>query len=116
MTHGLFTRAALAAVSLSAALSPLAAQASSALALDKGCYSCHGAVQRGEAPTFEQLASRLSKYRGDAAAEQGKVARFRAGEMGEHIDAHERLTPASAGTLLHWLVEGGAGSPRGTAP
>jgi len=86
---------------------PLAAQASSQLALDKGCYNCHGATLRGDAPGFDRLSSKVSKYQGDLAAEQKFVDKYLAGEMFEHIDAHERLTPESAKALLHWLVEGG---------
>ncbi|MEI8169300.1 MAG: c-type cytochrome [Rhodoferax sp.] len=85
---------------------PLTAQASSQLALDKGCYSCHGANQRGEAPSFERLASKLAKYKGDQAGEQNFVSEFQAGEMLNHIPVHERLSPASAKTLVHWLMEG----------
>ena len=91
---------------LAALVWPLAAQSSSALALDKGCYSCHGAVLRGEAPGFERLAVKLSKYKGDLTAEQKFVDKYRAGQMLERIDAHERLSPESARTLIHWLVEG----------
>jgi cytochrome c len=89
-----------------AMLFPWAAQASSQLAVDKGCYNCHGAHLRGEAPSFERLAAKLGKYKGDLAAEQKTVNKLLVGETLEHIDAHERLTPASAQVLVHWLVEG----------
>lgn len=106
MRHSPQHRITFASTLLLALAWPLAAQASSALALDKGCYSCHGASPRGEAPRFEQLPSRLSKYKGDLAAEQKFVDKYRAGEMFGHIDAHERLSPESAKVLIHWLVEG----------
>lgn len=86
---------------------PLAAQASSQLASDKGCYNCHGAYVRGEAPGFERLASKLSKYKDDPGAEEKFVNKYLTGEMFQHIDAHERLSPESAKALLHWLIEGG---------
>ena len=82
------------------------ALASSALAVDKGCYNCHGAYPRGDAPSFERLSSRLSRYKGDASGEGKFVNQYLAGEMFQHIEAHERLTPESAGILIHWLVEG----------
>jgi cytochrome c len=107
MRHCLYPRISLASALLAALACPPAARASAALALEKGCYSCHGSVLRGEAPSFERLSSRLSKYRGDAAAEPKFVDSFLAGEPLERIDAHERLTPESARLLIHWLIEGG---------
>ena len=86
---------------------PLAANASAQLAVDHGCYNCHGPNLRGEAPSMERLAQRLSKYKGDSAAQQKFVDKYRAGEMFGHIDAHERLSPESAMALVHWLAEGG---------
>ncbi len=85
---------------------PFAAQASSQIAIDKGCYSCHGPNLRDEAPNLQRLAGRLSKYKGDPDAEQKFVGKYLAGEMFGHIDAHERLSPESAKVLIHWLVEG----------
>jgi len=85
---------------------PLAVQASPQLAVEKGCYNCHGPYLRGDAPSFEKLSSRLSKLKGDQAAEQKFVDKYLAGEMFQHIDVHERLSRESAKTLIHWLVEG----------
>ena len=82
------------------------AQASEQLAIDKGCYNCHGANLRGDAPAFDRLSSRLSRLKGDAAAEQKFVDEYRAGELFQHIAPHERLTPESARALIHWLVDG----------
>jgi len=82
------------------------AMAGSELATSKGCYSCHGAYLRGDAPAFERLSRRLARLKGDAAAEQKFVGSYRAGEFLQHIDAHERLTAESAAALIHWLVEG----------
>jgi cytochrome c551/c552 len=107
MRHTLQHRITLTATLVIAAVSPSAAQASSQLASDKGCYNCHGATLRGDAPAFERLSSRLSKYQGDAGAEAKFLDKYRAGEFMGHIDAHERLTPESAKALVHWLVEGG---------
>lgn len=85
---------------------PLTAQADSALAVEHGCYSCHGLYLRDEARNFERMASRLSKYQGDVSAEHKFVENFRAGEILSHIDAHERLSAKSAKALVHWLVQG----------
>lgn len=89
-----------------ALLSPLAAQASSQLALDKGCYACHGAYRRSDAPALDQLPKRLERLKGDAAAEKDFVEKYGQGQIFQHIDAHERISPESAGVLIHWLVEG----------
>ncbi|MDI1272786.1 c-type cytochrome [Polaromonas sp.] len=85
---------------------PMAGHAGSALAVDMGCYSCHGAYPRGEAPGFEQLAGKYAGLKGDASAEQKRVDKWRQGEWLEHIDAHERVSPETARVLFHWLVEG----------
>jgi len=94
-------------LALAAALSaPLALRASPQLAIDKGCYNCHGANQRGDAPSIDQLSKKLAKLKGDAAAQQRFVDKFRAGETFEHVDTHERLSPESAKALIQWLAEG----------
>ncbi len=85
---------------------PHFAQASQQLAVDKGCYGCHGAYQRGDAPSIERLSKRLSGLKGDDAAQQKFVVQYQAGELLQHIGPHERLTPESAKTLIHWLAEG----------
>jgi cytochrome c len=103
MQHPLITLSA--ALLIAASLST-AAQASSQLAVEKGCYSCHGAQGRGEAPSFERLAAKLAGLKDDAAAEQKFVDKYRAGEAFERVDTHERLSPASAKLLIHWLVTG----------
>ena len=85
---------------------PMAAQANAQLAIDMGCYSCHGANLRDEAPSIERLAERLARYKGDPSAQQKFVEKFSAGEMFGHIASHERLSPASAKALVQWLAEG----------
>ena len=85
---------------------PLAVRASSQLANDMGCYNCHGAYPRGGAPSFEQLAARFAARRGDAAAQQRLADKFRTGELLEHVDAHERISPETALLLIRWLAEG----------
>jgi len=81
--------------------------ASMQMAVDYGCLNCHGAYPRGEAPSFERLADKLVKYKGDDAALAAKVASYRAGEPMEHIEAHERISLDAATRLLRWLAEGG---------
>lgn len=83
-----------------------AAQASERMAADYGCFNCHGAHPRGEAPTLAQLADKMAKYKGDDAGLAQKVAKYRTGEALEHVDAHERLSVDAATTLLHWLANG----------
>jgi len=107
MRHALHSKIICASALLLAVAWPLAANASAQLAVDHGCYNCHGPNLRGEAPSMERLAERLSKYKGDSAAQQKFVDKYRAGEMFGHIDAHERLSPESAMALVHWLAEGG---------
>ncbi|MEI8326345.1 MAG: hypothetical protein WCH44_13465 [Betaproteobacteria bacterium] len=85
---------------------PPAAQASAQLASDKGCYNCHGAHRRGDAPSIERLSSRLSRLKGDEAALQKFVEQYRRGELLNHIDTHQHLSQASAQALIRWLAEG----------
>jgi cytochrome c551/c552 len=85
---------------------PLAGQAAAPSAVDMGCYNCHGAYPRGEAPHFPQIAARYAERKPDAATEQRLADKLRQGEWLEHIDAHERLSPETARALIHWLVEG----------
>ena len=87
-------------------LAPLASQASSSLAIEMGCYNCHGASLRGDAPSFERLSAKYVKRQGDAAAEQHAVEELLRGEPLRHIPAHEHLSPETAQRLIHWLFEG----------
>lgn len=89
-----------------ALLAPLAARASSQLAADKGCYACHGAYRRADAPAFDSLSKRLERLKGDPAAEKDFVEKYRQGESFQQIDAHQRISRESASRLIHWLVEG----------
>lgn len=82
------------------------AHASAQLATQYGCVNCHGAYPRGESPSFEKLATKMGKYKGDEAALAQKVAKYRTGEALEHVDAHERLSAEAATTLLRWLADG----------
>jgi len=93
-------RAGLSGVALAA---PLASQAGPAQAVDMGCYNCHGTPTRADAPSFERLAAKFEKRRGDTVAEQHALDEFRnAGVL-----LHERVSNETARQLVHWLFAGG---------
>lgn len=105
---GALRLAGLVVVSLTAALTlPHPAMASSQLALDKGCYKCHGNPPKKNAPTFAELAARYTKHRGNASAESALVEKLRRGTFLGHIDAHERLSQEDAQRLVRWIIDGG---------
>ena len=87
-------------------ITALPAQASSQLALDKGCYSCHGEPPRRNTPSLAQLAADYARYRGQADAPRLLAEKLRAGGLFAHIAAHERLSPADCETLMRWIIEG----------
>lgn len=82
------------------------AQASAQLALDKGCYSCHGNPPKENAPTFEQLAASYAQYQGQSDAAVRLASKLHEGYVFGGINAHERLTQESALTLVRWIIEG----------
>ena len=84
----------------------LPARASSQLALDKGCYSCHGEPPRRSAPSMAQLATDYARYRGQADAPRRLADKLREGGLFAHIAAHERLSPEECETLMRWIIEG----------
>ncbi len=86
---------------------PMAAQASSSLASEMGCYNCHGHPTRADAPSFERLVAKYAGRNGRAGAEQHAVDELLQGEAFRHIPAHEHLSPETARKLVHWLFEGG---------
>ena len=88
-------------------LLPGPAAASSQLALDKGCYKCHGNPPKKNAPTFAVLADRYARLRNNAGAENALVEKLRQGTFFGHIDAHERLSQEDAQRLIRWIMEGG---------
>lgn len=84
----------------------LPAQANSQLALDKGCYSCHGEPPRRSAPSMAQLATEYARYRGQADAPRRLADKLREGGLFAHIAAHERLSPEECEVLIRWIIEG----------
>ncbi len=87
------------------ALAP-AAQASSQLALDKGCMGCHGNPPQKKAPTFAQLATDYARYANDPGADVRLAEKLRARHVFGSIRAHETLTPDSALALVRWIIHG----------
>lgn len=82
------------------------AQVNSALALDKGCYSCHGNPPRKSAATFEQLASNYAQYQGQTEAVTTLADKLRKKQVFGGIGVHEQLTPESALLLIRWIIDG----------
>ena len=82
------------------------AQTNSALALDKGCYSCHGSPPRKSAPTFEQLASNYAKYQGQTEAAITLADKLHEEHVFGGVRAHEQLSPESALLLVRWIIDG----------
>ena len=85
----------------------LAAQAAQ-LALDKGCYGCHGATPRGSAPSMKALSEQLARKPGaDPAAQQSYAQRLVRCEGMTRVGAHQQLSVEEAGLLVRWLAAGG---------
>lgn len=81
-------------------------QASELLALEKGCYSCHGSAQKTGLPTFEHLAAKYAKYQGQTDAASKLASKLREGHLIGGINAHEQLSQESALILIHWIIDG----------
>lgn len=88
------------------ALWPSLASASSQLALDKGCYNCHGEPPRKNVPSFSKLALSNAKYQGQADAARKLAQKLCEGTLFAHIAAHERLSEKEAETLIQWVIDG----------
>jgi cytochrome c len=90
-----------------AVLAPVgAAHGSSQLALDKGCFSCHGDPPKKNAPTFDQLAKDFARYQGQPEQETKLADKLREGHIFGGIQAHENLSADSARALVRWIIEG----------
>ena len=85
----------------------------SALALHMGCYNCHRTPARHDAPTFERLAARYEKLRGQADAADKEGEHLRRGEPLRRIVAHEQLSPDTATKLMQWIIDGAKPSASG---
>lgn len=84
----------------------LPAHASPQLALDKGCYNCHGRSAGRNAPSLAQLAADYARYRGQPQAAARLAEKLRQGSLLGHIAAHERLSADEAQRLMQWLIDG----------
>jgi cytochrome c len=83
-----------------------AARANAQLALDKGCFACHGEPPRKNAPTFDQLAKDFARYRGQTEQELKLADKLREGHIFGGIQAHENLSADNARALVRWIIEG----------
>jgi cytochrome c len=81
-------------------------QAQESLALEKGCFTCHGNPPKKNAPTFKQLATAYAKYQGQSDAAARLANELTKGHIFGGIKAHETLTPESALLLIHWIIAG----------
>ncbi len=90
---------------LALAASPLA-QASSSLAVEKGCYNCHSNAFHPNAPSIQQLANHSAKHRTEAGAEDHLMNELRKPRPLGRIGAHEQLSEESARTLARWILDG----------
>lgn len=96
--------AAAAWASPDAAITAQAAQ----LALDRGCYGCHGATPRGSAPTMKALSEQLARKPGaDPTAQQSYAQRLVRCEGMSRVGAHQQLSVDEAVLLVRWLAAGG---------
>jgi len=85
-----------------------AAGAARQLAMDQGCYNCHGEPGRRNVPSFRELVVRYAGFRGhlDARTERELTDRMHDGSLFSHVAAHERLSEEQARALVRWLVDG----------
>lgn len=82
------------------------ALASADLALQKGCYGCHGEPPRRGAPGMAQLAADYARYRGQPDAPRRLADKLREGGLFGHIAAHERMSQEECETLVRWIIDG----------
>lgn len=101
-----FTQAIRCGVVLGLACAAAGAWASSQLALEQGCFSCHGSPPRADAPTFSQLAGKFARDRDVSQAEIKLADKLRKVPMIGDIGAHERVSEESARALMRWIIQG----------
>lgn len=82
------------------------ASANAQLALEKGCYGCHGEPPRRSAPPFADLAADYARYHGQADAPRKLADKLREGGLFGHIAAHERISPHECELLMRWIIDG----------
>lgn len=99
------TRYLIQALCLGACMASPLAHAGSQLALEKGCYACHGKMPQQNAPTFESLAAHFAPSRqskGQAEAEKKLIEEIRS----INVVAHQQLSDESARVLARWILDG----------
>ncbi|MFN3612378.1 hypothetical protein [Tepidimonas sp.] len=92
------------AAALLATAAAAEARADAAMALDKGCLSCHGDPPRAKAPTMAALAQRYAPLNADELAQ--KAERLCEHRLLGGIAAHEKLTPEESLRLVRWIAAG----------
>ena len=105
-TNGIMRRTYFSGLMLGLACTASGAWASAELALQQGCFSCHGNPPRGKAPTFPDLANKYARYRSEPGAEAKLADRLHKAPLFGGIDAHERLSQEDAQMLLRWIIQG----------
>jgi len=81
--------------------------AGAALAVEMGCFNCHGKGPRRDAPGFPELAAEFARHRGDPQAAARIGAELREGEpFHARIVAHEQMSAGTATKLMQWIIDG----------
>ena len=81
-------------------------RSSAQLALDKGCFACHGEPPRKNSPTFDQLAKDFARCQGQPEQELKLADKLREGHIFGGIQAHENLSAENARSLIRWIIQG----------
>ena len=82
------------------------AWANAELALEQGCFTCHGNPPRGKAPPFAELADQYARYQSEPDSEVRLAEKLRKPSLFGGIAAHERLSEENAQLLLRWIIQG----------
>ena len=82
------------------------AQAGAQLAMEKGCFNCHGNPPRKNAPPFTALAQDYARYQGQPDREIKLANHLRQARVFGGIEARERLSDDSARLLVRWIIQG----------
>jgi cytochrome c len=84
------------------------AQPARQMAVDRGCYNCHGEPPRRGVRPFVQIAGSYAHVKDEPAAQRQALDRMHHGSLFSHVAAHERLSDEDAATLVQWLFQGGS--------
>lgn len=90
-----------------AAAPPSANAEATALAGEKGCMACHGVASRIVGPSYQDVAA---KYKGQADAEAGLIAKVKAGGQGVwgavQMPAQGHVKDEDVKRLVQWILSG----------